>query len=323
MAAPSDLNVVKNPDLKFVFVAGSTASGKSNWALEAAIRENAAIINCDSVQAYEGFEIGAAAPTAHDRLQAPHFLYNFVKYPEKLTAGKYRQYFLDLITKSTDHKKFLVVGGTGFYFQALEKGMLAIPAADPTLVAKYENEIVADGGGLRLWRLLQEWDPVQAEKISPQDHYRIVRALVVRDSGGRRLSELMLEKKLQAPEFPYPFLKTGLKLSRESLRSRVEVRSRQMLDSGLIAEVESLLERGQADWSPLQSVGYHEVCGYLRGEIPLADLPARMTVSTLQLAKRQRTWFQREQDIHWFLSDSDSAREDFLKMVAGFFNHVH
>lgn len=300
--------------MRVVFVVGPTASGKSFFALEAARRYGGDIVNCDSVQVYRGLEIGAARPTAAEMAAAPHHLFGFVAAPEVLTAGKFaRAYDEKLQVLSKSSPVAFTVGGTGFYFQALEKGMPAFPASDPKVKAVLQAELARDGNRVT-WERLAALDPVAAAKIAVNDGYRLVRALEIIRGTGRTVTALTEEHRSRHPGFPYPLTKVGFWPTKESERARVAERARAMLERGLIAETEALLAEGPADWAPLASVGYRETVEFLRGGIKTRDeLLEKITFATLYLAKRQRTWFQKDKAITWFDPDAPETRARFLR----------
>ena len=286
--------------MKVVFVVGPTASGKSSLALQLGSKQKSAIINCDSIQCYQGLKIGSALPSDADMKILPHFLYSFVEKGKSLTAGEYARNFFSLCRKiENDFEVVYVVGGTGFYFQALEKGMFEVPAADVNLQGQIEQEL-KQFGSERLHQELQSKDPLKAIQINKNDHYRLVRALEVIRRMGRPLSEIEAEFKSQIKPFPYPLFKIGIRAQREQLLPQIELRTQNMIESGLIKEVEDLLSEGYGDWDPLSSVGYRETVEWLNsGDGHISSLKEKIIVSTWQLAKKQKTWFQRDEQIHW------------------------
>lgn len=289
--------------MKVVFLVGPTASGKSDLGLNLAEQFGGAILNADSVQIYQRLVIGSAAPSKEDKARVPHLLFQTVPPPERLTAGDYSRLAREALAECRErYPVVFVVGGTGFYLLALENGMLPIEKADEKIQASIEGELAQDGGAARLHAELAEKDPIVGARISVNDHYRLVRALETLRRTGRRLSEIEAEYKASKPDFPYPLLKLGVSVDREELRGRIEKRTRRMVETGLLQETQDLIDEGFGDWDPLQSVGYKEAGQYLRGDQELPDreaLEARIVQNTMRLAKRQRTWFQRDQQIHW------------------------
>ena len=288
---------------KAIFLVGTTASGKSDWALSMAEEVSGVILNCDSIQMYDHLKIGSAQPTAEEKSKAPHHLFATVQPPQEVTAGQYRRNHLEIL-KSLTTPAF-VVGGTGFYFQALEKGMFAAPAADEKIQETIEEELREPGGEDILWNELNKMDPVSAAKIHKNDHYRLVRAVEVIRREGRPLSEIKKEFEAQSEPYPWFYLKIGVRWSKEQLELRVKLRTEKMLELGLVDEVKRLLSQGLESWAPLQSVGYKEVLMMLKENKNEAWLKEEIIKNTMRLAKKQRTWFQRDPDILWLEGASD------------------
>lgn len=287
--------------MQIVFVVGTTASGKSALAMKWAEENKGAIVNCDSIQLYQELNIGSAKPSKEDFKKVPHFLFDVVKIGEDITAGEYSRLFFEQIEKiKNDFPSIYVVGGTGFYFQAIEKGMYPIGAADDAIKEAVEAELETEEGAARLYTELQRMDPEAARKIAPKDHYRLGRAIEIIRTHGKSVTAVKEEFANQVKPFPYPLKKYGIKMSKEELLPRVELRTEQMLKAGLLHEVKSLIARGYQDWSPLQSVGYKECLEFLNGEIASEkELKDKIIMNTMRLAKKQRTWFQRDQEIQW------------------------
>lgn len=288
------------------FIVGPTCSGKSEWALRLAEAFSGSILNADSIQFYEGLNIGSAKPEFQKIPAIPHFLFQEAHPPQVLTAGDFRRKALKILTKEISKgRTVFVTGGSGFYIQALEKGMFPIQPV-PKKIIEELSEQQKRKGFLYLYRKLLKKDPLSAKAISPKDHYRVIRALAVIKNEGRPLSEIKRENRVK--ELPWLYKKIGLKISKENLRKRVVFRVQTMLRKGIIEETESFIKRGFAHWKPLQSVGYKECLLYLRGEIKKEDLEDEIVRRTLNLAKKQKTWFQKDKNILWRNFDSDPLK---------------
>lgn len=286
--------------MKVVFLVGPTASGKTGIALKLAEKFGGAILNADSVQVYGGLSIGSAAPTADEKSRAPHFFFQEIAPPERITAGDYARRARAILAELASRFPIVfVVGGTGFYLMALEKGMLPVEKSDPALQDEFARALEEEGGPERLHSELAARDPEAGKRISVQDHYRIARALEVIRRTGKPLTEIEREHREKADPFPYPLLKLGIRIDRDVLRGRIETRTKAMLSQGIVGEVQGLIEAGFGDWEPLQSVGYKETLEDLRSGGVKPDLEARIVQSTMKLAKKQRTWFQRDAEILW------------------------
>jgi tRNA dimethylallyltransferase len=195
-----------------------------------------------------------------------------------------------------------VVGGSGFYTQALEKGMYDVGDPNDALKLQITEEAKAHGFE-KLYAELVERDP--QTKIEANDHYRIQRAIeILRLNPGQTMTQIRAS--FEAAKTPQPFTsqKIGLMRPREYLRQKVTERVRRMIDDGLIGEVEYLRAQGLHTWAPLQSVGYKEVQFYLDGALTREELEPLIVQSTMQLAKQQMTWFKRDPATRWFDPDT-------------------
>lgn len=289
---------------RVLFLVGPTASGKSDAAVTLAEATGAEIINCDSVQFFAGVEIGAAKPEPELLSRARHHLVGHVPVGHEYNAGDFRRDALKIIT-SSGCERFIAVGGSGFYVQALEKGMYDVPEVASEVREQLDRQAAEPGGFMRLHEELKGRDPRTAEKIDPNDRYRILRSLeILRSHPAETLSEIRERFRAVQPPQPFRSQKIGLFCDRALLRERVTARSRRMLASGLISEVENLRAQiralGLADWAPLRSVGYNEVQDFLDGKLRRESLEEQIITSTMQLAKRQMTWFKRDPETQWF-----------------------
>jgi tRNA dimethylallyltransferase len=233
---------------RLLFIVGPTASGKTEFALQAA-REierrsggRVEILNSDSVQVYKSVDIGTAKPTHEQRAQAPHHLLDFVEPGAVYTAGGFRD---DAAAVLADGAKrgvewFLIVGGSGFYVQALEKGMFDVPPVDAQIRLRLDQELSEKGLEL-LFAELKERDPVYAEKIKAQDSYRTLRALELMRAFAKPMTQIQAEfaerSALTSLHRQFPIAKIGLRPDRIELRKRIATRTDQMLTRGLVSEV--------------------------------------------------------------------------------------
>lgn len=304
---------------KVIFVVGPTASGKSALAMSLAKKFNGSIVNIDSVQFYEGLVVGSAAPTEEEKKQVPHYLFSYVKAPVEMTAGQYIRDFYELIESGKVTSPIFVVGGTGFYVQALEKGMYDLPEVSEEI----KKEVLSDFetfGSEKMFSELKEFDP--DTELHPNDHYRVGRALEVKRAFNLKMSEF---KNSAASEnknkLPYPSMKIGLTFEteeKEKFAARVHERTLKMLEEGIVEETKLFLTEGFENWAPLSSVGYNETKQYLKGEITREELPLLVTQATMKLVKKQKTWFKRDEAILWsnvftpHIGDLERKVQDFL-----------
>lgn len=309
-----------------LFVVGPTACGKSELAvcISEKLRDAGGIqpelINCDSVQFFAGVEIGAAKPEPELLARAPHHLLGHVGLGDAYTAGDFCREALSLIEHREKEgcTRFLPVGGSGFYVQALEKGMFEVPEIRAGVREELEEKLRREGLG-SLYEELSSRDPEAASQIKPQDSYRLLRALEILRSEptGATLTEIKHRFEVKRPPRPFRVSKIGVFRPRDVLREKVTLRTQSMLERGLIDEVRGLRAQGLGAWAPLQSVGYKEVQEHLDGRLPFSELEATIVTKTMQLAKRQMTWFKRDPSILWF--DSEQGWEKPLQSAMHLF----
>ena len=301
--AASTSNHVK----RAIFVVGPTASGKSGFALEQAEKYGGSIINIDSVQFYSGLIVGAAAPTAAEKSRVPHHLYSYVKPPDEMTAGLYLRDFYKLIESSDLKFPLFIVGGTGFYIQALSKGMFDVEPVPIEVRLKLEAEL-ANSGAEKLHRELLDRDP--QSKIHVNDHYRLVRALEIIRHTGITPSELLSKPAENKYEIPFQSIKVGFDFEKSEYLVRVAKRTKQMIASGIVGETRAAFEAGFSDWAPMHSVGYRETLEFLSQNHSEEWLEAAIIQSTMQLIKKQKTWFKRDASVLW--SNQAQQLDQFL-----------
>ena len=283
---------------------GPTGSGKSGWALEQAIKYNGSVVNIDSVQFYENLIVGSAAPTIEEKKLAPHHLYSYVKAPLEMTAGLYLKDFYQLLEGPVKFPLF-IVGGTGFYIQALEKGMFNVEPI-PAEFRKIIEEELASLGPQKLFDELRAKDP--GSKIHINDHFRLVRAIEILRFTGEIPSSLKSEQNKN--EFPFPLLKVGFTFEKPEFEKRIALRTKKMIAGGIIAETEAALSQGNRDWAPLQSVGYRETVQFLEQKMDEKWLFEAICLSSMQLIKKQKTWFKRDGSVLW--SKHEDGLHQFL-----------
>jgi tRNA dimethylallyltransferase len=297
---------------KLLVIGGATASGKSALALQLArefkSRGLAAEILCaDSITVYRGFEIGAAKPSAEEREEFPHHLLDLADPEQNFTAADFVTHAAPIIDKLLAEEKVpILAGGSGFYLRALLRGMAGSEERQEQSAAlklQIEERGKREGFALLHSELLRR-DPGSAAAVHPNDHYRIVRALQAMELHGKPWSELNAAARSTPTRYPFQFFR--VELPKEELKARVISRTEQMLEAGLINEVESLLARGvPMTTKPMQSVGYKESLEFLRGDFPRHELSRKITAATMKLAKSQNTWFKGEElseplpEPHW------------------------
>lgn len=267
---------------------GATATGKSGLALELAAATGRELISADSRQVYLGLRVGTAQPTAAERARVTHHGIDFLPLAQRWSAQAFATAARALLARS-DRPPAIVVGGTGFYIEALCEGLFpaSIPAG-PLSALRRELQAL-DGPALHA--RLAGLDPATAARLHPHDRQRLARALEVCLATGRPLSA----HHAAGRERPTGFAWERVLLSRErgELQARIAARLDAMLASGWIEEVAALLAAGADPAAPgLQTLGYPEVVAYLRGGLDREALRARILLRTRQYAKRQETWWR-------------------------------
>ncbi len=272
---------------------GPTASGKTALALALHSVLPVEIVSVDASQVYRGMDIGTAKPTPAEQARATHRLIDIRDPAEAYSAAEFcvdaRREIDQIIRRG--HIP-LLVGGTMFYFHALEFGLSALPPADPTVRGQFA-EAAARSGWPALHSRLAAVDPQAAARIKPNDGQRIQRALEIYAITGRSASEL--NKSARRQTCPYGLVKVALfPKDRASLHERIARRFESMLEQGLVGEVERLYKRGDlsAGLPSIRTVGYRQVWQYLTETIKYYEMKNRATAATRQLAKRQLTWLR-------------------------------
>jgi tRNA dimethylallyltransferase len=314
-AAPSKMSADPST-LPLVAILGPTASGKSSLAVSLAERLGGEVIACDSTQVYRGFDIGTAKPSAAERRAIPHHMIDVVSPAEVFTAGEYRQRALEVLADlRLRHRLPIFTVGTGLYFRALMEGLADAPTRSEQLRARLKA-IEAKRGRAHLHGILRRLDAAAAERISPNDRQKLVRALEVCLLTGTPLTELHRAGRqgLQG----YVAFKIGLNPSRQALYERIEDRVHQMLDRGWSYEVAALTAGGVPPTAkPFEFIGYRKLRDRAEAGEPLSNSIDAIAQATRRYAKRQLTWFRRESDIQWFAGFGDepetvSACLDYL-----------
>jgi tRNA dimethylallyltransferase len=273
-----------------ILLCGPTASGKSDWALALAERWPVEIISVDSTQVYRGFDIGSAKPDKALRERIPHHLLDLRDPQETYSAGEFVADALAAIAAVRGRGALpVLVGGTMLYFNALVRGLARLPQADPKIRAAIDAR-AATLGWPALHTELQGIDPEAAARIHPNDPQRIQRALEVFELSGRTISAWQRDTR---PEHGLRWSRWALvPADRAALHARIAARYAQMLEAGLLAEVQRLLALpGLEARSPsMRAVGYRQLAAHLAGQCSLDAAVEQAVAATRQLAKRQLTW---------------------------------
>jgi tRNA dimethylallyltransferase len=300
---------------KSIAIMGATATGKSDLALDLAVRLGGEIVSMDSRQVYTGMDIGTAKVPKSIRRGIPHYLFDILTPNEENSAGKHAALALEASNDIHSRRKIpILVGGTGLYFRAVFVGLLdlQIPKEDLHAVREGFESKETD----ELYEELKRCDPHRAEQLSPNDRVRITRSLEVTRITGQPISLLFAEQKAVPP---WEGVKIVLTAPRDVLRQRIAERSRQMFQNGWGDEVKRLLQEGYGIDAPgMRSIGYGEIArAILEGTDPLQTLDRVITV-TRQYAKRQETFFRAEEDAVWVDITSKDFKETIQDIVKDF-----
>ena len=303
-----------NSQKKILFIVGPTAVGKSSLAVDLAKKFRGEIISCDSRQIYRGFDLGTDKPPASIRQAIPHHLIDVVDPEETFSAADFARLALEKINEILDRGNLpLVVGGTGLYHRALVQGLFPGPGRDENLRDRLKEE-AKNRGLASLYNRLRQIDPSYAEKISPADAIRIIRALEIFYLTGQPISEHFARTASPLRDKGFILFQIGLKLDRKLLYQRIDERVRRMFAEGLIEETNQLLARGISEQAtPFKGLGYSQVLRYLKGEISLEEAIALTQIETRHYAKRQLTWFKKTEGITWFETDDREKIENKVR----------
>ena len=294
--------------MTLVVIAGATATGKSDLAVELAKKIGGEIVNADSMQLYRGMDIGTAKLTQDERRGIPHHLLDLVDVSTDVNVAWYQEQARLVIDQLLAQGiPAIVVGGTGFYIKATLDD-LNFPDTDPAVREKLTLEAEKIGGDA-LHKRLGILDPAAAAAIPRENVRRVIRALEVIEITGKPFTaNLPRENSTKYPDA----LQFGLTMDRELLDLRVDKRVEMMFEKGLVAEVEQLIGQGLLEGKTARAaLGYAQVISMLAGDISLEQAISETKLATRQYIRRQETWFRRDQRISWL--DSDSNRLETIE----------
>ncbi len=302
---------------------GPTASGKTALAIEIVKRLPCEIISVDSAQIYRGMDIGTGKPDSATLAVAPHRLLDFLDPALAYSASQFRS---DALREMADIRRSgripLLVGGTMLYFKALRDGLAQMPGADAEVRLRI-GDLALSSGWAHVHDQLREVDPESAERIHPNDPQRLQRALEIFLVSGRSMTQWHKESRADSRLSDIPFDLHFLSIqpgSRGVLHDRIATRFLQMIEDGLVEEVETLRARGDLTLAlpSMRAVGYRQVWQYIEGELSFDGMVEQGIIATRQLAKRQITWLR-----SWGnLRDWDSENPETLELVLKFVDRI-
>ena len=285
---------------KILVIVGPTASGKTRMAVELAQRHNGEVISADSMQIYRGMTIGTAAPTAEEMDGVPHHMIDVADPEEDFSVARYVEMAARCVDDVLARGKLpIVAGGTGLYIDSLLSGRTFAPfSPDSALRGELEREL-AEKGGQAMLEALAQVDPEAAQRLHPNDHKRIVRALEVYRSTGKTITQHNRETQAIPPR--YDALTIGLAFQdRQAMWRRIDQRVDEMVAAGLEDEVRRLLTSGiSPKCTAMQAIGYKEFTQALSGEMTWKEAADVVKLRSRQYAKRQLTWFGRNPNTRW------------------------
>ena len=288
---------------KVIVIVGPTAVGKSEFAIELAKKLSGEIISGDSIQVYEGLDIGSGKVTIQEMDGVPHHLIDIYTTKQSYTVADFQAKARDLIDHS--EKPMIICGGTGLYIKAClydyqfsdESG-----AGIDKDLENYTNE--------ELYKQLVELDPKQSEKIHPNNRQRLLRSLTIARRSPKVQSEMIAE---QEHRMLYTARIIGCTMPREELYARINARVEKMFQAGLKQEVESLLQQGVSFTDAcMKGIGYREWEGFFEGKKSLEEVKEEIQKHSRQFAKRQYTWFHHQMEVEWFENSNAIQRQAML-----------
>ncbi len=292
-----------------ISIVGPTGVGKTALSIRLAKKWETEILSCDACQFYRFMNIGTAKISEAERQQIPHHFLDILSPDENYNAGQFESEANKLLKNLfQSHDKVIMVGGSTLYAHALWNGIDEIPDTDPGIREALNHEF-QQNGLLPLLNELEKADTETFHTIDKQNPIRVIRALEVFRTTGNPIS--FYRKKKEKVHF-FKNLKFGLTMDRAKLYDRINQRVKEMIELGLIKEVESLMTRGYSpELSSMQAIGYKETAEYLQGKISYEEMIDKIAQHSRNYAKRQMTFFRRDKEIHWIdVSDTDSEKLD-------------
>ena len=303
---------------KIAVVCGPTASGKTALAVELALRLDGEVVSADSMQVYRRLDIGTAKPTPEEKRGIPHHMLDVADPWEDYSVARYVMDAAPVVDDILSRGRLpIVAGGTGLYIDALVAGREFAPfPGDSGLRAQLERRAETEGLPA-LYRELEQSDPQAAARVHPNDAKRIIRALEVFLATGSTISRHNEHTQALPPR--YEAVRVGLRFAdRADMWARIDARTEEMFTRGLAEEVRALAAVLPPDCTAMQAIGYKELSAALREGRSLEEAKAEIKLRTRQYAKRQLTWFRRDQSTGWYEWGEAPKISDALRFSTGF-----
>lgn len=304
---------------KVICVVGPTASGKTGLGIALACELNGEIICADSMQIYKGMSIASAAPTNEEKARAVHHLAEFLDYGESFTVCDYVLAAREKINEIAKRGKTpIIVGGTGLYISSLADNIIFTKSDTDMALRERLNRQMEEIGAEEMLRRLSVLDPEAAAKLHPNNKRRIIRAFEIYESTGLTLSEQNILSRSE--ENPYEFIMLGINFAdRQKLYDRINLRVDKMLEAGLLEEAKKAYDnKSDRTDGAIQAIGHKELFAFFEGKASLEECVEKLKQSTRRYAKRQITWFSRDERIYWLYPDkTEDISEEALRIIKG------
>lgn len=312
----------ENKKKPMIILTGPTAVGKTDLSIQLAKAINGEIISADSMQVYRHMDIGSAKVTPEEMDGVPHHLIDVLEPEEEFNVVVFQKLAKEALTGIYERGHIpIIVGGTGFYIQALLYDIDFTENDGDTAIRRELEKLAQTQGADCLHQMLQEIDPESAAAIHQNNVKRVIRAIEFYRQTGKKIS--LHNEQEREKQSPYQFLYYVLDTDRKTLYERIDRRVDLMMEHGLVDEVKHLADMGcTRDMVSMQGLGYKEILDYLSGEIPLEEAVYILKRDTRHFAKRQITWFKRERDVRWleleqFQNDRKKVLEHILDEIEG------
>ena len=305
---------------KLVILTGPTAVGKTHLSIQLAKKINGEIISADSIQVYKGMDIGSAKITKEETDGIPHHLIDILEPKEEFNVHIFKKLATKAINDISSRGKIpIIVGGTGFYIQAVLYDINFDDTETDYEYREYLKQLAKDKGNAFLHDMLKEVDHVSSAAIHCNNLKRVIRALEYYKQTGKKISEH--NEKERENKSPYNFAYFVLNDKRDKLYNRINQRVDIMFDNGLLKEMETLIAKGYTrDLVSMQGIGYKELFNYFDGKTSLDETKELIKKNTRHFAKRQLTWFRREKDVT--MLNIDEFNYDRLKVLNEMLNFL-
>lgn len=317
--------------IPLIIIAGPTASGKTKSSVLLAQKIGGEIISADSMQVYQGMDIGTAKVKVEEMHDIPHYMIDVLDPKESCNVSWFQETVRSLILEIHSRGNIpILVGGTGFYLNSILYDTHFEEAEQDTSYRDSLNQLAQKEGPHTLHNMLLRIDPKSAEAIHPNNVKRVIRALEFYHQTGQLISDHNAEEKQKriAQESPYDYYFFALDMNRQLLYDRINLRVDQMVSEGLLQEVKSFYDKGYAETlTSMKAIGYKEFYPFFRGECSLDMCIDKLKQNTRQYAKRQLTWFRHQSDPHFIYVDelcfdAEKIVQEMLKNISSLYNRA-